>query len=133
LLVSGNGSLRFISHILTIGILFCHNIWYMYKKYIFLQMWLVDREYTSYLTCFDLSWPSSEIIFDNNFKDMRSSYRHMYCEYVQCFQLMLMTPLMVTKTGQHMQGNLCIHNELVIWRNIYFLHTFISQYSVLAF
>jgi hypothetical protein len=36
-----------------------------------------------------------------NFKDIRSLHRHMYCEYVQYFQLVLMKPLMMAKTGRN--------------------------------
>jgi hypothetical protein len=43
----------------------------------------------------------------------------MYCEYVQCFQLMLIKPLMMVKTGRNMLGNLCIYNELVTSEGIY--------------
>jgi hypothetical protein len=43
----------------------------------------------------------------------------MYCEYIQCFQLMLMKFLMMTYTGRNMLGNLCIHNKLVTSEGIY--------------
>jgi hypothetical protein len=62
-------------------------------------------------------------MFDYNFKDIRSLYRQMYCEYVQCFQLMLIKPLMTANTGRNMYSNLCIHNKLVISEGIYILYT----------
>jgi hypothetical protein len=43
----------------------------------------------------------------------------MYSENVQSFQLMLMKPLMMAKTGQNMQDNLYIHNRLVTSGGIY--------------
>lgn len=49
----------------------------------------------------------------------------MYCKCIQCFQLVLIKPLV--KTGQNMWGNLHSHNNLVTSEGIYTSYVLLKQ------